>query len=124
MTVDELAQRAGTSTRNVRAFQTAGLLPRPDLVGRTGWYGEDHLARLEAILRLQARGFSLAGIGELFRAWEQGRSLEELVGLPPRRRRRRAAVPDDDPFAWADGLPRRAHLVLVPGTMFDQAANA
>ena len=65
MTVDELARAAGTSTRNVRALQTKGLLPAPALAGRTGRYDAAHLRRLQAVLGLQARGFSLAAIREL-----------------------------------------------------------
>src|SRR5580693_8475137 len=66
LTVDQLARRAGTTTRNVRAFQTLGLLPRPTLRGRTGHYGPEHLDRLRAILRLQQAGFSLGALRALF----------------------------------------------------------
>ena len=81
MTVDQLAQRAGTTTRNVRNYQTQGLLPPPTLVGRVGYYDEGHLGRLRLIAQLQEQGFSLAGIAELLRAWEQGRSLADLLGF-------------------------------------------
>ena len=81
MTVDELARRAGTTTRNVRAHQTRGLLPPPRMVGRVGYYDQGHLARLNYIDRLQERGFSLAAIQELLRGWEQGRSLTEVLGF-------------------------------------------
>jgi DNA-binding transcriptional MerR regulator len=81
LTVDELARQAGTTTRNVRAHQTRGLLPGPSVVGRTGYYDEHHLARLRLIERLQERGFSLAAVAELLRAWEEGRSLSGLLGF-------------------------------------------
>jgi DNA-binding transcriptional MerR regulator len=81
LTIDELARRAGTTTRNVRAYQSRGLLPPPRLQGRTGHYDEDHLARLKVISRLQESGFSLAGIGQLLRAWEGGRGLHEILGF-------------------------------------------
>ncbi len=81
LTIDELARRADTTTRNVRNYQTLGLLPPPTLVGRVGYYDEGHLARLRLIARLQQQGFSLAGIAELLRAWEQGRSLADLLGF-------------------------------------------
>ncbi len=81
MTVDQLAQRAGTTTRNVRNYQTLGILPPPTLVGRVGYYDEGHLGRLRLIAQLQEQGFSLAGIAELLRAWEQGRSLADLLGF-------------------------------------------
>jgi hypothetical protein len=81
LTIDQLAQRAGTTGRQVRALQTQGLLPHPRLVGRTGYYSPQQLARLQAVLRLQREGFSLAGIAVLFRALDVGMSLEQVVGL-------------------------------------------
>ncbi|HET9443773.1 MAG TPA: MerR family transcriptional regulator, partial [Acidimicrobiales bacterium] len=81
MSIDELAQRAGTTTRNVRNYQTLGLVPPPRLEGRVGRYDEGHLARLNLIARLQEQGFSLAGIAELIKAWEQGRSLGDVLGF-------------------------------------------
>jgi DNA-binding transcriptional MerR regulator len=81
MTIDELARRAGTVTSTVRLYQTRGLLPPPRKEGRVGYYGEGHLARLRLIAELQADGFSLASIGRLVEAWEQGRSLDDVLGL-------------------------------------------
>ncbi|MEA2717648.1 MAG: hypothetical protein QOI99_1965 [Actinomycetota bacterium] len=81
MTIDELARRAGTTTRNVRAHQTRGLLPPPRMAGRVGHYGSDHLVRLAYIDRLQQRGFSLAAIRELLEGWDEGRSLTEVLGF-------------------------------------------
>ena len=57
MTIDQLAAATGTTSRRIRSFQTLGLLPRPELRGRTGVYGDDHIVRVSAILRLQDRGF-------------------------------------------------------------------
>ena len=82
-TIDGVARAAGTTTRQVRALQTRGLLPHPRLAGRTGLYGPDHLERLRAVLRLQAQGFSLAAIATLVQAWEQGRTVAEVLGLAP-----------------------------------------
>lgn len=81
MTIDSLARRSGTTTRNIRAYQAQGLLPPPSVVGRTGYYDDGHLGRLRLIARLQERGFSLAGIAELLRAWEERRSLGEVLGF-------------------------------------------
>ncbi len=81
MTIDELARRAGCTTRTVRNHQTAGLLPPPTLVGRVGHYDEGHLARLRLVSQLQEQGFSLAGITELLKAWETGRSLADVLGF-------------------------------------------
>ena len=81
MTIDELARRAGCTTRTVRNYQTLGLVPPPALTGRVGRYGEEHLGRLRLIARLLEQGFSLSGIRELLQAWEEGRSLGAVLGF-------------------------------------------
>lgn len=94
MRVDELATAAGVATTTVRLYRQRGLLPPPRLVGRTGWYSPAHLERLRLIARLQADGFSLAGIGRLLDAAARGDGLDELVAIGDRveelRSRRRA----------------------------------
>jgi DNA-binding transcriptional MerR regulator len=87
MSIEELARRAGMSTRNVRAYRTAGILPPPRIDGRTGRYDDGHLRRLAAIARLQRRGWSLAAIRDAFAAWDAGASLENLLGLSAPTRR-------------------------------------
>lgn len=62
MTVDELARKAGMTVRNVRAHQSRGLLPAPEIRARTGYYTDDHLKRLELIRELQAGGLSLKAV--------------------------------------------------------------
>jgi len=79
--LDELARRAGVASTTVRLYQNKGLLGRPRLVGRTGYYGDEHLQRLELIGRLQDRGFSLASIGELLATWDRGAGLDTVMGL-------------------------------------------
>src|SRR5688572_26661736 len=81
LTIDDLAREAGTTTRNVRAYQTRGLLPPPLVVGRVGYYGEAHLERLRLIANLQERGYSLAAIADLLRAWSERRSVGEMLGF-------------------------------------------
>lgn len=62
LTVDELAARVGMTVRNVRAYAARGLLPPPRLVGRTGYYGRQHVARLLLVREMLAEGFSLSMI--------------------------------------------------------------
>jgi DNA-binding transcriptional MerR regulator len=125
--VDRLAFLSGTTTRNVRAFQTLGLLPRPTLHGRTGLYGPEHLDRLRAILRLQRAGFSLGAIGTLFDAWERGLTLEQVLGVPGSVVPQDLSEPDghDDLAVFDDWpAPRIARsLVVVPTTVVDQMAS-
>jgi DNA-binding transcriptional MerR regulator len=65
LTIDELARQTGMTVRNIRAHQSRGLLPAPELRGRTGFYGDEHVARIELIQELQADGFSLELIRRL-----------------------------------------------------------
>ncbi len=80
-TVDELARAAGTTVRNVRAYQDRGLLPPPEKRGRVGVYSALHLSRLRLIGNLLQRSYSLANIKEMVTAWEQGGDLGQLLGL-------------------------------------------
>jgi DNA-binding transcriptional MerR regulator len=75
--IDELAQRTGMTVRNIRAHQSRGLLPPPEVRGRTGFYGPDHVARIEVIKELQADGFNLESIKRLL-GNADGRSAEVL----------------------------------------------
>jgi DNA-binding transcriptional MerR regulator len=59
LTIDELARTIGMTVRNIRAHQSRGLLPPPELRGRTGYYGAEHIARLKLIQELQTEGFNL-----------------------------------------------------------------
>lgn len=79
--LDELARQARVASTTVRLYRSKGLLAPPRLEGRTGWYDESHLSRLQLIARLQAEGHSLAGIADLLEQWEQGRSLDAVIGV-------------------------------------------
>jgi len=62
--------RSVPDRRAIRWYTTIGLLDRPVLRGRTGWYGPRHLLQLVAIKRRQAQGRTLAEI------------QQELTGAP------------------------------------------
>lgn len=80
-TIDELARVAGTTVRNVRAYQDRGLIAPPVRRGRAGIYSDVHLGRLRIINQLLERGFTIANIKELVDAWEQGQDLDHVLGL-------------------------------------------
>jgi DNA-binding transcriptional MerR regulator len=65
MTIDELARAAGMTVRNIRNHQSRGLLPPPEVVARIGYYGQEHLERLQLIREMQADGFNLEAIRRL-----------------------------------------------------------
>ena len=79
--IDELAEAAGTTARNIRAYQDRGLLPPPRREGRVAWYDEAHLGRLRIIGALLERGYLLGNIAELIATWESGGDLAELLGF-------------------------------------------
>ncbi|MET0559824.1 MAG: MerR family transcriptional regulator [Solirubrobacterales bacterium] len=77
MTIGELAKRTGMTVRNIRAHQTRGLLPPPDVQGRTGYYGEEHVARIELTREMQAEGLNLEAIRRVLES--TGASSKEMV---------------------------------------------
>jgi DNA-binding transcriptional MerR regulator len=79
--IDELARRAGTTVRTVRLYQEKGLLPPPERRGRFAAYGPRHLTRLQLVLRLAGRGYSLAAIADLTEAWDAQRGLAHVLGV-------------------------------------------
>src|SRR3954468_19692974 len=75
LTIDELAQRLGMTTRNIREYQALGLLPPPRKRGRSGYYGLDHIARAGRIRELRSDGFPL----ELIRRVLDAEGDDQLV---------------------------------------------
>jgi DNA-binding transcriptional MerR regulator len=67
------------SVRNIRNHQSRGLLPPPDVRGRIGYYGDEHVARLRLVQELQAEGFKLDVIKALIGGG--GGGADRFVGL-------------------------------------------
>src|SRR5471030_2626571 len=65
LTINQLAEAVGMTARNIRAYQSRGLVHSPQIQGRVAQYGGDHVARLELIASLQREGFTLAAIKRL-----------------------------------------------------------
>jgi DNA-binding transcriptional MerR regulator len=115
MTIEDLAQASGCTTRNIRNYQTRGLLPPPAVVSRTGYYDEGHLARLRLIAKLQGRGYSLAAIADLARAWEDGKDVGDLLGFE------RALIEPWGEDERPERVPLGAILDRFPEAATDQA---
>jgi DNA-binding transcriptional MerR regulator len=118
LTIDQLAASTGTTTRRLRALQTLGLLPPPELRGRTGRYGPEHRSRLRAILDLQEQGFSLESLRVLFDALDRGRSLASVLGAD-----RPARADATELYGFDDLRPARQSrplLSVVPTTVWDE----
>jgi DNA-binding transcriptional MerR regulator len=67
-TLEQLARATGMTVRNIRAYQTRGLIPRPTREGRRSIYGSEHLQRLRQIKAARAHGATLALIRSHLRA--------------------------------------------------------
>lgn len=72
LTIDELARETGMTARNIRAHQSRGLLPPPEVRSRTGYYSADHAARIKLIQDMQAQGFNLKAIERLLQMGAEG----------------------------------------------------
>lgn len=83
LTVEQLAAQTGMTVRNIRAHQARGLLAPPEVRLRVGYYGPEHVARLELIRELQQQGFNLAAIKHL---------VDDGSGMPERLQRFRQAL--------------------------------
>jgi DNA-binding transcriptional MerR regulator len=92
MTIGELARRTGMTIRNIRAHQTRGLLPPPEVHGRTGYYNDDHVARIELTREMQAEGLNLEAIRRVLESSEG--SSREMVDFA---RAVRAPFEDETP---------------------------
>jgi DNA-binding transcriptional MerR regulator len=125
MTVDELARRAGMTVRNVRAHQSRGLLQPPQVRGRTGYYGPDHLARLEFIKELQAEGFNLESIRRILENAPEASPQEALdftraLTAPFSEERSEIVSVDELAEPWGEqATPELRRKVLKLGLMRD-----
>ncbi|MCV7420545.1 MerR family transcriptional regulator [Mycobacterium yunnanensis] len=79
--IDDLAREAGTTTRNVRVYLDSGLLPRPQRRGRTAIYTDEHLTRLQAVIRLLGQGFTVKHILKFITGVQRGQGLVEVLDL-------------------------------------------
>jgi len=82
--INDLAKKADVSVRNIRVYQDRGLLPSPTIRGRTGWYSDEHLVRLQLISRMLERGYTFATISELLHAAHHGMRVEQVLRATPK----------------------------------------
>ena len=63
--INELAKRANTTVRTIRYYTSEGLLPQPDTDSKYAYYDENHLRRLELILRMKEAYLPLKEIRQI-----------------------------------------------------------
>jgi DNA-binding transcriptional MerR regulator len=109
--IDDVARKAGTTTRNVRAYQERGLLHPPRRAGRLALFDESHVARLKIIGSMLERGYTSAHIREMLDAWEQGKDLGDVLGLE-----------QELVNSWADDQPTTMTVAQARELAGDQAS--
>ena len=121
LTLAELADAVGMTARNVRAYQTRGLLQPPRRSGRSSVYGDEHVRRLMQVQQARARGASLTLLRTLIR---EGRDLEG-VWDDARQVGDRVVVDLTDSTHTADCLARR-EVPLAPllARLTDESGDA
>lgn len=116
------------TVRNVRAHAARGLLPPPRMQGRTGFYGDEHLARLDLITHLQAEGFSLAAIERLVDATPNQtaeRALAQyLEMLMPWQAEPPVDMPRDEFASWVGIEPPHYEMLTGAGLVEDLGDGA
>ena len=78
LTIDELSARPAYRCATSAPINRAVCCQPPEIRARTGFYGAEHVARLELIKEMQADGFNL-------------RAIERLLAVGDLRARRRSA---------------------------------
>lgn len=80
MRIGELAEASGTTTKALRFYEEAGLLPSPDRTG-AGYrdYPPEIISRLAFIRRSQSAGLTLAQIREILQIRDGGQAPCEHV---------------------------------------------
>jgi DNA-binding transcriptional MerR regulator len=79
LTIDQLAQRVAMTARNIREWQTLGLIPPPERRGRVGLYSGEHVTLIERVKQLRTQGLSLDFIRKLIE--RSGESEHEVRNL-------------------------------------------
>jgi DNA-binding transcriptional MerR regulator len=121
LTVTDLASLVGMTPRNIRAYQSRGLLFPPQIYGRKARYTAAHVARLQLIASLQREGFTLAAIKRLLEHPDSYASV-----MDERRRRFRddtsdmpASVPVSD-LSMSTMDPSRRAALIEHGLLWEQ----
>lgn len=115
MTIDQLAASVNMTVRNVRAYAGRGLIPAPHLVGRTGYYGPEHVSRLHLIRDLLDRGYTLAAVERMMQRQSTataGHALDLLHTLEDP-----LAQPEEPEEITVDALLRMAGVTEQTGVL-------
>jgi DNA-binding transcriptional MerR regulator len=106
LTLADLAESSGLPARTIRFYIARGLLDGPVKSGRAAAYTSEHLARLEKIKELQAKGRMLSEIGRSLSG-----AAPEKSAAPPTAWWQHAISDDVVIMARADASPWRTKQI-------------
>jgi DNA-binding transcriptional MerR regulator len=106
LTLADLAESSGLPARTIRFYIARGLLDGPVKSGRAAAYTSEHLARLEKIKELQAKGRMLSEIGRSLAG-----AAPEKSAAPPTAWWRHAISDDVVIMTRADASPWRTKQI-------------
>lgn len=105
--VEELATTTGVTVDTIRFYQSRRLLDPPVREGRVGWYGDEHVERIERIKDLQRKGFTLATIRRVLTG-ELDAADEALVAAVAHEQQ-----PSDEEFFGIEELAERSGIPVA-----------
>jgi DNA-binding transcriptional MerR regulator len=76
--ISDLAEKAGVTVRTIRYYTQLGLLPEPERPGKFACYTNEHLAKLELILKLKDLRLPLWEIEQVIKTPDTG-ELQKLM---------------------------------------------
>lgn len=74
-TIEVLARRTGMTVRALRSWNSKGLLPSAEIRGRTGYYHDEHVRRVERVRALIGEGYNLGVIAKMLAAADDEESV-------------------------------------------------
>ncbi|MGH3359354.1 MAG: MerR family transcriptional regulator, partial [Nocardioidaceae bacterium] len=78
-TIEVLAQRTRMTVRALRSWNSKGLLPAPEIRGRTGYYAERHVRRVEHVRALIGEGYNLGVIARMLASADDEEAVVEFA---------------------------------------------
>jgi DNA-binding transcriptional MerR regulator len=120
--VDGLARTCGLSVDTVRYSQSIGLLHAPAREGRRAFYDQSHVDRIERVLSLSNRGFSLKAIAALIEEGDIEASDRLLLGAVEAETE--AARFTSEQLAERTGVPREILAVVEAAGLIDSDPDA
>ncbi|MDN5852159.1 MAG: MerR family transcriptional regulator [Actinomycetia bacterium] len=116
-TVEVLARRTGMTVRALRSWNSKGLLPPAEIRGRTGYYTDEHVRRVERVRALIGEGYNLGVIAKMLATANDEESVvafaQAVVTSHGDRDQQMVVSASDVTAPWDDDVPEAFVADLV-----------